>query len=93
MKPGIQSNVAARFAACAWAVAAPLAIANPTSVNPGSHPVSYRHQLIACMTREMSASRTISYNEATRVCKTRLAAPAPVLASSVAEKSVTGLDR
>jgi hypothetical protein len=32
-------------------------------------PVSPRKQLSGCMNRQMSASRSISYNEAMKVCK------------------------
>ncbi len=47
-----------------------------------NRPVSPRRQLTVCMNRQMSASRTISYNQATAVCKAQLKAKAPTLASS-----------
>jgi hypothetical protein len=56
-----------------------------------NRPVSPRHQLAICMNRQMSASRTISYNEATAVCKAQLKAKAPTLASSIQPKQASGL--
>jgi hypothetical protein len=47
-----------------------------------SRPVSPRRQLTVCMNKQMSASRTISYNEATAVCKAQLKAKAPALAAA-----------
>jgi hypothetical protein len=54
-------------------------------------PVSPRRQLAVCMNKQMSASRTISYNEATAVCKAQLKAKAPTLASSIQSKPTSGL--
>jgi hypothetical protein len=56
-----------------------------------SRPVSPRRQLAVCMNKQMSASRTISYNEATAVCKAQLKAKAPALASSIEPKPTSGL--
>jgi hypothetical protein len=55
--------------------------------------VSPRRQLTVCMNRQMSASRTISYNQATAVCKAQLKAKAPTLASSIQPKQANGLAR
>jgi hypothetical protein len=55
--------------------------------------LSQRRQLAACMNRQMAASRTISYNQATTVCKERLKVKAPTLASSVQAKPASGLSR
>jgi len=55
--------------------------------------VSPRRQLTACMNKQMSASRTISYNQATVVCKAQLKAKAPTLASSIQPKQASGLAR
>jgi hypothetical protein len=55
-----------------------------------SRPVSPRRQLTVCMNKQMSASRTISYNEATAVCKAQLKAKAPALASSTQPKPTGG---
>jgi hypothetical protein len=56
-----------------------------------SRPVAPRRQLAVCMNKQMSASRTISYNEATAVCKAQLKAKAPALASSIEPKPTSGL--
>jgi hypothetical protein len=56
-----------------------------------NRPVSPRRELTLCMNRQMSASRTISYNQATAVCKAQLKAKAPALASSVQPKQASGL--
>jgi hypothetical protein len=57
-----------------------------------NRPVSPRRQLTACMNRQMSASRSISYNQATAVCKAQLKAKAPpTLASSIQPKQASEL--
>jgi len=56
-----------------------------------NRPVSPRRQLAVCMNGQMSASRTISYNEATAACKAQLKAKAPTLASSIQSKPTSGL--
>ncbi len=62
------------------------------SLETGPRPPSARRLLVACMTRQMAASRTISYNEATALCKAQLKAkePAPALASSGQPKPAVG---
>lgn len=72
-----------------WAALAASGVAlaaTQASGNPARHPVSARHQLIACMTKEMTASKTISYNEATKLCRAQLKVEAPTLASTIAAK-------
>ncbi len=61
------------------------------AVDP-NRPVSPRRQLAICMNKQMSASRTISYNEATAVCKAQLKVKAPTLASSIA-RPASGLSK
>ena len=61
------------------------------AVDP-NRPVSPRRQLAICMNKQMSASRTISYNEATAVCKAQLNVKAPTLASSIA-RPASGLSK
>jgi hypothetical protein len=56
-----------------------------------NRPVSSRRQLTVCMNRQMSASRTISYNQATAVCKAQFKPKAPTLASSIQPKQASGL--
>ncbi|MGA2188639.1 MAG: hypothetical protein ABSH33_08915 [Steroidobacteraceae bacterium] len=59
--------------------------------NATDHPPSARHQLMVCMTKAMSASRTISYNQASKLCKQQLHPPA--MASAVASKPADGWGR
>jgi hypothetical protein len=42
-----------------------------------SVPISAKRQMVACMSKSMSANRTLSYNDAQRDCKERLAALNP----------------
>jgi hypothetical protein len=45
----------------------------PIAVEAGDRPPpAARRLLMACMTRQMAASRTISYNEASAICKAQL---------------------
>jgi hypothetical protein len=44
--------------------------------------LSPRQQLNACMTKAMAASRTLSYNEASKMCKAQLKPNPPALASN-----------
>src|SRR5260370_30955779 len=62
------------------------------AVDP-NRPVSPRRQLTICMNKHMSASRTISYNESTAVCKAQLKVKAPTLASSIQSKPPSGLSK
>jgi len=62
------------------------------AVDP-NRPVSPRRQLAICMSKQMSASRTISYNAATAVCKAQLKRKAPALASSIESKPASGLSK
>jgi hypothetical protein len=55
-----------------------------------NRPVSPRRQLATCMNKRMSASRTISYIEATAMCKAQLKAKAPTLAASIQPKQTSG---
>jgi hypothetical protein len=64
-------------ACCGFALAAEPA-------TPVHRPLSARQQLVACMTKQMSASRTISYLEAENVCKMRIQSQNAMLASSAA---------
>ncbi len=57
------NRVARMAAVCFAALAGVRALANP-AVSPPSP----RHQVLACMTKKMSASRSISYNEAAKTC-------------------------
>jgi hypothetical protein len=54
--------------AASLVVASASLVASATAAN-SVPPVSNKRLLISCMTKQMAASRTISYNEATKVCK------------------------
>lgn len=60
---------------------------------PAHRPPSPRQLLIACMTQQMSASRTISYIEAGNVCKMRIQSQNAILASNAAAKAGGGQGR
>lgn len=45
--------------------------AQALAVTPASQAALSRRQLSDCMMKEMAASRTMSYNEASKVCKDR----------------------
>lgn len=53
-----------------------------TAATPVSQATLNRRQLASCMTKQMAASRTISYNQASKVCKARLKAPEEGLSAS-----------
>jgi hypothetical protein len=59
------------------------------AAQPPSQAVLNKKQLIGCMTKEMSASRTISYNEATKVCKALIKSQSDTLVASNATKAET----
>ncbi|MDP9065858.1 MAG: hypothetical protein M3O06_08355 [Pseudomonadota bacterium] len=69
-------------------VAAFAGVAAATAAKPTASP---RHQLLTCMTREMAASKSISYNEASRLCKTQLKRQSVALASAIDGKSLREL--
>jgi hypothetical protein len=46
------------------------------SQEPPSPPLSLKRQMVACMTKSMSANRTLSYNDAQKDCKDRVLAAA-----------------
>ena len=58
-----------------------------------NRPVPARRQLAACMNKQMSVSRTISYNQAAAVCKAQLKPKAPTLASSIPPRQASGLTK
>ncbi|HEX3912668.1 MAG TPA: hypothetical protein VHW71_04105 [Steroidobacteraceae bacterium] len=49
---------------------------------PESRAMIARHQLSACMSRQMSLDKMLSYNEALRTCKQRLQPPKDTLAAN-----------
>jgi hypothetical protein len=52
-----------------------LLAAQTAGAQPQSPAVIAKHQLSECMTKHMAANRSVSYNEAMRVCKERLQPP------------------
>jgi len=63
--------------ACAGLVlAAQVGVAQPESAA-----IIAKHQLSECMSKQMSANRSLSYNDAMRLCKQRLQPPKDTLAS------------
>jgi hypothetical protein len=71
-------NRVVRMAAVSWAALAGV----QALADPADHPLSPRHQVLACMTKKMSASRSISYNEAAKLCTAQVKAQNPSLAST-----------
>jgi hypothetical protein len=47
-----------------------------------------RRQMVSCMTKQMSASKTISYNEATKLCRDQLKSQNGSVATNTAAKPV-----
>jgi len=63
--------------ACAGLVlAAQVGVAQPESAA-----IIAKHQLSECMSKQMSANRSLSYNDAMRACKQRLQPPKDTLAA------------
>lgn len=56
--------------------------ASASHAQPENRAVLAKHQLSECMSRRMSASKTVSYNEAMRACKQQLQPPKETLASN-----------
>jgi hypothetical protein len=66
-----------KMIACAGLVlAAQVGVAQPESAA-----IIAKHQLSECMSKQMSANRTLSYYDAMRACKQRLQPPKDTLAS------------
>jgi hypothetical protein len=67
------------------------ALADPST----NRPLSPRHQLVACMTRQMTVNRTLSYNDASKMCKAQLKSSSAALASAGTKPvgAVNGLGR
>ena len=67
-----------------WAIgfSATLAFVQSSSAHPESASVIAKQQLTECMNRRMAASKTVSYNEAMRICKEKQQQPKDTLASN-----------
>jgi len=57
-----------------------------SAADVSSRPLSVKRQLVMCMTKRMSDSRTLSYNDAGKLCKEQLEAQRVTLAQSVLAK-------
>jgi hypothetical protein len=81
----------------AWRIVGMLSMASVSvqavAVDPIGRAPSPKRLLIACMSKQMSASKTISYNEATKLCKAQLKSQSATLASGTAAKPMSGLNR
>ena len=76
-----------RLAACgALAMGLGLAAHDGLAADLNSRPVSVKRQLVICMTKRMSDSKTLSYNDATKLCKEQLAAQRVTMTTSVLAK-------
>jgi hypothetical protein len=67
-------------------VAMGLAADGALAAELNSRPVSAKRQLAMCMTKRMSDSKTLSYNDATKLCKEQLEAQRATLTTSVLAK-------
>ena len=50
--------------------------------NEGGGQPSGKRPLVACMSKQMAASRTLSYNDAARLCRERARDPQPAAAGT-----------
>jgi hypothetical protein len=64
--------------------------ARALAADPAGHAKNSRRQLVGCVIKRMSASRTVSYNEATKACKEQLKPQNDDLASNTPTKPVNG---
>jgi hypothetical protein len=64
------------MACSSWILAAQVVGSQPQSAA-----IIAKHQLSECMNKQMSANRSLSYNDAMRACKQRLQPPKDTLAS------------
>ena len=60
------------------------------AADPSSQAKNYRRQIVGCVIKRMSASRTVSYNEATKACKEQFKPQNDDLASNTPIKPVNG---
>jgi hypothetical protein len=63
-----------------------LAANGTRAADANPRPVSAKRQLVMCMTKRMSDSKTLSYNDASKLCKEQLEAQRVTLTSSVLAK-------
>jgi hypothetical protein len=63
-----------------------LAAGGARAAELNSRPVSAKRQLVMCMTKRMADSKTLSYNDAIKLCKEQLEAQRVTLTTSVLAK-------
>lgn len=63
-----------------------LAAAGARAAEVNSRPVSAKRQLVLCMSKRMSDSKSLSYNDASKLCKEQLEAQRVTLTTSVLAK-------
>lgn len=64
--------------------------AQTVSAQPERPAVIAKHQLSECMTKRMSANRSLSYNDAMRACKERLQPPKDLASVNQIETGTKG---
>jgi hypothetical protein len=64
--------------------------AQTIGARPESPAVIAKHQLSECMTKRMSANRSLSYNDAMRACKERLQPPKDLASINPIETETKG---
>jgi hypothetical protein len=52
-----------------------LLLVGRANAEPAAQSAVLKHQVVACMTKSMSADRALSYNDAMKTCKQRVGAP------------------
>jgi hypothetical protein len=60
------------------------------AADPPSQAKNYRRQIVGCIIKRMSASKTVSYNAATKACKEQVKPQNDDLASNTPIKPVNG---
>jgi hypothetical protein len=64
--------------------------AQTVNAQPERPAVLAKHQLSECMTKRMSANRSLSYNDAMRTCKERLQPPKDLASINPSETGTKG---
>lgn len=72
---------------CIIGMAVASGVVNSTVAAPLSPTAQAQRQLAVCMSRQMAASKTVSYNQASKICKELLKHPSDNLTASDAAKS------
>jgi len=60
------------------------------AADPPGHSKNTKRQMVGCVIKRMSASRTVSYNEATKACREQFKPQNDDLASNTPIKPVNG---